>query len=147
MHPIEADDLFDDWHETTIRVRYAETDRMGVVYHANYLVWFEIGRTEWCRAAGIPYAQMESEGLFIPVTRVTCAFRGRPRYDDPITVRTTMSALARRGCEFSYEVFGPAGDRLAEGATRHVFTDAAGRARSAPQRLVDALARYRESSG
>ena len=57
--PAEADALFDDWHETTIRVRYAETDRMGVVYHANYLVWFEIGRTEFCRARGFAYKDME----------------------------------------------------------------------------------------
>ncbi len=59
MQPLEADALFDDWHETTIRVRYAETDRMGVVYHANYLVWFEIGRTEFCRSRGFNYKDME----------------------------------------------------------------------------------------
>ncbi|HSE62924.1 MAG TPA: thioesterase family protein, partial [Thermoanaerobaculia bacterium] len=56
--------------ETDLRVRYSETDQMGIVYHAHYLVWFEIGRTEWCRAAGIPYSDMEKAGLFIPVTRV-----------------------------------------------------------------------------
>ena len=131
--------------ETKVRVRYSETDQMGIVYHAHYLVWFEIGRTEWCRAAGLPYAGMETAGLFIPVTRVECSFRGRPRYDDAITVRTTMPALARRGCEFAYEVFGPSLDRLAEGVTRHVFTDAGGRARSAPEELVEGLRRFRES--
>ena len=131
--------------ETSLRVRYSETDQMGIVYHAHYLVWFEIGRTEWCRAAGLPYAGMEAAGLFIPVTRVECSFRGRPRYDDAITVRTTMPTLARRGCEFAYEVFGPSLDRLAEGATRHVFTDAGGRARSAPEELVEGLRRFRES--
>jgi acyl-CoA thioester hydrolase len=129
--------------ETSLRVRYSETDQMGIVYHAHYLVWFEIGRTEWCRAAGLPYAGMEAAGLFIPVTRVTCSFRGRPKYDDAITVRTAMRELARRGCEFAYEVLGPSG-RLAEGATRHVFTDDAGRARSAPQELVEGLRRYRD---
>jgi acyl-CoA thioester hydrolase len=132
--------------ETILRVRYSETDQMGIVYHAHYLVWFEIGRTEWCRAAGLPYAGMEEAGLFIPVTRVTCSFRGRPRYDDAITVRTVMRELARRGCEFGYEVFGPRGDRLAEGATRHVFTDPAGRARSAPEETVDGLRKFRASS-
>jgi YbgC/YbaW family acyl-CoA thioester hydrolase len=70
---------------------------MGIVYHAHYLVWFEIGRTEWCRAAGLPYAGMEAAGVFIPVTRVSCSFRGPPRYDDAITVRTVMRELARRG--------------------------------------------------
>jgi len=131
--------------ETTLRVRYSETDQMGIVYHAHYLVWFEIGRTEWCRAAGLPYAGMEAAGVFIPVTRVSCSFRGRPRYDDAITVRTVMRELARRGCEFAYEVSGPQGIRLAEGATRHVFADAEGRARAAPGEMVEELRRFRES--
>jgi len=131
--------------ETTLRVRYSETDQMGIVYHAHYLVWFEIGRTEWCRAAGLPYAGMEAAGVFIPVTRVSCSFRGRPRYDDAITVRTVMRELARRGCEFAYEVSGPQGIRLAEGATRHVFADAEGRARAAPGAMVEELRRFRES--
>ena len=130
---------------TDLRVRYSETDQMGIVYHAHYLVWFEIGRTEWCRAAGLPYAGMEEAGLFIPVTRVTCSFRGRPSYDDPVVVRTAMSQLARRGCEFAYEAFGRQGARLAEGATRHVFTDAEGRARSAPESIVEGLKRFRDS--
>jgi len=130
--------------ETTLRVRYSETDQMGIVYHAHYLVWFEIGRTEWCRAAGLPYAGMEAAGLFIPVTRVSCSFRGRPRYDDAITVRTVMRELARRGCEFAYEVNGPQGARLAEGSTRHVFADAEGRARGAPAEMVEGLRRFRD---
>ena len=101
---------------------------MGIVYHAHYLVWFEIGRTEWCRAAGLPYADMERSGLFIPVTRVECAFRRRSSYDDPIRVLTRMAELGGRGCTFAYEVRNPAGDLLADGSTRHVFTDAAGTA-------------------
>jgi len=131
--------------ETTMRVRYSETDQMGIVYHAHYLVWFEIGRTEWCRAAGLPYAGMEVAGVFIPVTRVSCSFRGRPRYDDEITVRTVMRELARRGCEFAYEVSGRQGIRLAEGATHHVFADVEGRARAAPGEMVEELRRFRES--
>ena len=113
--------------ETNLRVRYSETDQMGIVYHAHYLVWFEIGRTEWCRAAGVPYAAMERAGLFIPVTRVDCAFRGRASYDDPVTVQTRMTELGSRGCTFAYEVTGAERQRLADGATKHVFTDAAGR--------------------
>ncbi len=72
--------------ESRLRVRYSETDQMGIVYHAHYLVWFEIGRTEWCRAAGIPYAEMERAGLFIPVTRVEATFRRRSSYDDAIRI-------------------------------------------------------------
>jgi len=131
--------------DALLRVRYSETDQMGIVYHAHYLVWFEIGRTEWCRAAGLPYAGMEEAGMFIPVTRVTCSFRGRPRYDDAITVRTVVVELSRRGCEFGYEVFGPDGSLLAEGSTRHVFTDPTGRARSAPAEIVAGLKAFRDS--
>ena len=68
---------------------------MGIVYHAHYLVWFEIGRTEWCRAAGLPYAEMERAGIFIPVTRVECAFRRRSSYDDP-DPRADAHDVARR---------------------------------------------------
>ncbi len=132
---------------TDLRVRYSETDQMGIVYHAHYLVWFEIGRTEWCRAAGLPYAEMERSGLYIPVTRVECAFRRRSSYDDPIRVVTRMAELGGRGCTFAYEVRNPAGDLLADGATRHVFTDAAGRPTRGAAEVLSGLARFRESEG
>jgi acyl-CoA thioester hydrolase len=130
---------------TELRVRYSETDQMGIVYHAHYLVWFEIGRTEWCRAAGLPYADMERSGLFIPVTRVECTFRRRSSYDDPIRVATRMAQLGGRGCAFAYDVLNPAGDRLADGSTRHVFTDASGRPTRAGADVVEKLARYRDA--
>lgn len=130
---------------TELRVRYSETDQMGIVYHAHYLVWFEIGRTEWCRAAGLPYAQLERSGLFIPVTRAECAFRRRSSYDDRIRILSRMSELGGRGCTFSYEVVNPAADLLAEGATRHVFTDPAGRPIRASSQVVATLERFRAS--
>jgi acyl-CoA thioester hydrolase len=129
--------------ETDLRVRYSETDQMGIVYHAHYLVWFEIGRTEWCRAAGLPYAGMERSGLFIPVTRAECAFRRRSTYDDPIRIVTRMTQLGGRGCTFAYEVRNPAGELLADGATRHVFTDPAGRAIRAPADVLATLGAFR----
>ena len=129
--------------ETELRVRYSETDQMGIVYHAHYLVWFEIGRTEWCRAAGLPYAGMERSGLLIPVTRAECVFRRRSSYDDPIRVRTRMTELAGRGCRFAYEVVNPAGERLADGATSHVFTDPSGRPRRAPEEVLARLGNFR----
>ena len=132
---------------TDLRVRYSETDQMGIVYHAHYLVWFEIGRTEWCRAAGLPYADMERSGLFIPVTRVVGAFRRRSSYDDPIAISTRMEELSTRGCTFAYDVQNPAGDLLAEGSTSHVFTDESGRARRAPSEILDVLARFRGGAG
>jgi acyl-CoA thioester hydrolase len=128
---------------TDLRVRYSETDQMGIVYHAHYLVWFEIGRTEWCRAAGLPYAEMERSGLFIPVTRAECAFRRRSSYDDPIRVLTRMTELGARGCRFDYEVRNTGEELLAEGATQHVFTNAAGRPARAPGDVVAILESFR----
>jgi len=132
---------------TDLRVRYSETDQMGIVYHAHYLVWFEIGRTEWCRAAGLPYADMERAGLFIPVTRVEGTFRRSSSYDDPIAILTRMEELSSRGCTFAYEIRNPEGDLLADGSTRHVFTDAEGRACRGSREVVDTLARFREAAG
>jgi acyl-CoA thioester hydrolase len=129
--------------ETSLRVRYSETDRMGIVYHANYIVWFEIGRTEWCRAAGLPYRAMEDAGLLILVTSVECTFRRSARYDDAIRVRAAMTELSARGCAFGYEILGPGDARLATGATRHVFADAEGRLRRAPEEMVRKLESYR----
>jgi acyl-CoA thioester hydrolase len=133
--------------ETQLRVRYSETDQMGIVYHAHYLVWFEIGRTDWCRAAGIPYSEMEKGGLFIPVTRVEASFRRRSRYDDPIRVVTRMAELSGRGCVFGYEIRNPEDLLLAEGSTHHVFTDPGGRARRADPEVIAVLERFRGSEG
>ncbi len=129
-----------------LRVRYSETDQMGNVYHSHYLVWFEIGRTEWCRAAGIPYADMERAGLFIPVTRVEASFRRRSSYDDAVRVETWMDELSSRGCAFAYEARGPEAQLLADGSTRHVFTDPAGRPRRAPPEILGPLERFRDGA-
>jgi acyl-CoA thioester hydrolase len=128
---------------TDLRVRYSETDQMGIVYHSHYLVWFEIGRTDWCRAAGLPYAEMERSGLYIPVTHVECAFRRRSSYDDPIRVLTRMTELGSRGCTFAYDVHNPDGDLLAEGATRHVFTDSSGKPTRGSAEILAGLGGFR----
>jgi acyl-CoA thioester hydrolase len=120
---------------------------MGIVYHANYLVWFEIGRTEWCRAAGYPYADMERAGFFIPVTRVEGTFRRSSSYDDPIAIVTRMERLSSRGCTFAYAIVDPEGRLLAEGSTDHVFTDPEGRSCRGSPEILDALARFRGSAG
>ena len=132
--------------ETSLRVRYSETDRMGIVYHANYIIWFEIGRTEYCRAAGVPYRAMEDAGVLILVTSVACTYRRSARYDDAISVRARMTELTPRGCAFAYEISGAAGVRFADGSTRHVFADVAGRPRRAPEELLRPLAQFREAS-
>lgn len=87
-----------------LRVRYAETDQMGVVYHANYLVWCEIGRTDFIRAIGTPYAQLEQQGVMLAVADATIRFHASACYDDPIRVRTRVTAVRSRAVEFSYRI-------------------------------------------
>lgn len=141
MEPVEADALFDDRHEVTIRVRYAETDRMGVVYHANYLVWFEIGRTEFCRARGFAYKDMEeNDRAYLVVAESYCRYKAPARYDDELIVRTHITELRRRSVRFGYEIIRPSdGVIIAEGETGHVVTDPAGRVISLPDSYRAAL--------
>jgi acyl-CoA thioester hydrolase len=129
--------------EIALRVRYAETDQMGIVYHSHYAVWFEIGRTEFCRAAGYPYRDLEAAGIRIPVTGLECKYRRPARYDDALRVRTRLPDLSPRGLTFSYEVVGADETLLADGSTHHVFADAAGRLRRAPAEVLEALERFR----
>jgi len=131
--------------ETPLRVRYSETDRMGIVYHANYLVWFEIGRTDYCHAAGMPYRAMEDSGVLILVTAVDCKYRRPARYDDAVLVRSRLTELGSRGLTFSYAIADQENRILAEGTTRHVFADASGRPRRAPVEILDRLARFRDA--
>jgi acyl-CoA thioester hydrolase len=131
--------------ETSLRVRYSETDRMGIVYHGNYIVWFEIGRTDYCRAAGIPYRAIEDAGLLILVTAAECRYRRPARYDDVVRVRSRLTDLASRGLAFGYEIVDEENRILAEGMTRHVFADTAGRPRRAPPEIIETLRSFRES--
>jgi acyl-CoA thioester hydrolase len=133
--------------ETQLRVRYAETDKMGVVYHAHYAVWFEVGRTEYCRVAGLPYRAMEEAGLLILVTGLECRFRQPARYDDALSVRTSMTDLKSRGLSFAYEVVRGEDGILADGSTRHVFADLSGRPRHAPEDVLDIMSRFRGVAG
>jgi len=118
---------------------------MGIVYHANYLVWFEIGRTDYCHAAGMPYRAMEDSGVLILVTAVDCKYRRPARYDDAVLVRSRLTELGSRGLTFSYAIADQENRILAEGTTRHVFADASGRPRRAPVEILDRLARFRDA--
>src|SRR6266566_7306561 len=133
MNP-DAEDAMTEWHEAPLRVRYAETDKMGVVYHANYLVWFEIGRTEFCRARGFSYRDMEeNENAFLVVAESYCRYKAPAYYDDVLVVRTHITELRRRSLRFGYEIVRePDGTVIAEGETGHVVTDSTGRVRSLP---------------
>jgi acyl-CoA thioester hydrolase len=111
---------------TTVRVRYAETDRMGVVYYANYFVWFEIGRTDWLRDAGHSYRAMEAEGVQLPVIEAHCEYRRPAKYDDELEIRTHAALLTPVRIRFDYEI--ARGDEtLVTGHTIHAALDARGR--------------------
>lgn len=111
------------WHETRLRVRYSETDAMQVVYHGNYLNWFEIGRTEMMRQAGIPYRDLEKTGLLLPVIEARTFYHAPARYDDEIIVRVRL-AEARVKVQFDYEIL-RAEDRmlLVDGYTVHAWVN------------------------
>jgi acyl-CoA thioester hydrolase len=110
-------------HETSFRVRYAETDQMGVVYYANYLIWMEVGRAEYCRAAGIRYKDMESDdGVQLAVVEAHCRYMYPARYDEEIIVKTWIARANRRMIEFHYELReSESARKLATGETKHIF--------------------------
>jgi acyl-CoA thioester hydrolase len=109
--------------EVRFRVRYAETDQMGIVHHANYLVWMEVARTELCRMRGISYREMEERsGLHLVVAEVRCRYLQPARYDDEILASACLESAHPRMVEFAYEIRRAAdGALLAAGATKHVF--------------------------
>lgn len=108
--------------ESKIRVRYQETDQMKVVYHANYLVWFEIGRTDFIRELGISYSNLEQMGLLLPVLDVQCKYIQSAKYEDELTVETTVSEVKGARLTFQYQVIRDQdGLLLAKGTTQHVF--------------------------
>ena len=113
-------------HETRFRVRYAETDQMGVVYYANYLVWMEVGRAEYCRASGGRYRDMEVEdGILLAVVDAHCRYLRPARYDQEIAVKTWVANASRRAVQFQYEISdAQSGRQLASGETKHVFLGA-----------------------
>jgi acyl-CoA thioester hydrolase len=113
------------------------------VYHGAYVAWFEVGRTEFCRAAGFPYRRMEDDGLWILVTRVECVYRRPARYDDRIFVGARMTELGGRGLAFAYEVVNERREKVADGASRHVFADTNGKPVRAPADIVEALEKFR----
>src|SRR5437868_3560325 len=142
--PIQSTDeeaQIGEWHETLVRVRYSETDKMGVVYHANYLIWFEIGRTEFCRARGFSYRDMEeNDNAFLVVAESYCRYKAPAHYDDELIVRTQITELRRRSLRFGYEILRISdGVIIAEGETGHVVTDFNGRVRSFPPGFAELL--------
>jgi acyl-CoA thioester hydrolase len=125
-----------------IRVRYAETDQMGVVHHSAYPVWFEAARTELSRATGLPYRDWEREGIFLMLSDLTCRYRRPAYYDEEVTVGVRVAEIASRRVVFTYRVTRADGVVLAEGETRHlVVSRATGRPMSLPESMRKALER------
>ena len=132
--------------EVRLRVRYAETDQMGVVYHANHFIWFEVGRVEFLRQLGFSYRDMESsEKCFIAVVDAQCRYKSPARYDDEVIVRTHLKNVRSSLVHFGYELLRAAdGALLAEGETTHVVTDAEMKKRTIPERYLQA---FRKAAG
>jgi acyl-CoA thioester hydrolase len=127
-------------NEVKIRVIYADTDAMGIVYHANYFRWFEIGRTELLREMGVVYAELETEGYYLPLTRSSCHYFAPARYDETIIVETTISYFRRASIKFDYSILDEKRETvLVEGCTLHAFTNADGKIVRAPRGLVDKI--------
>jgi acyl-CoA thioester hydrolase len=133
-------------NETRIRVRYAETDQMGVVYHANHFIWFEVGRVELLRQLGFSYKDMErNDNCFIAVVDARCRYKSPAHYDDEILVRTYLKNVRDSVIHFGYELLRPSdGALLAEGETTHIVADAQMRKTALPEKYLQA---FREAAG
>jgi acyl-CoA thioester hydrolase len=119
-----------------IRVRYAETDKMGVVYYANYFIWFEVGRTDLLRGSGWTYRDMEADGISLPVIEAECRYRQPARYDDELDIRTVGALASPVRIEFTYDVIRTSdGACLATGRTVHAGLDRDGRPCRLPDRV------------
>ncbi len=132
---------FMKWHETEIRVRYAETDKMGIVHHSNYYVWFELGRSEFCRSRGFSYLEMEDQdSAQMLVAESYCRYKSPAFYEDVLTIRTQVAKIRSRSIFFVYQIYRPSDDTiLAEGETLHIVTDKTNKIRLLPERYKELL--------
>jgi acyl-CoA thioester hydrolase len=133
----------DGWHETEVRVRYAETDQMGIVHHSNYLIWFEAGRSEYCRSRGFSYKEMEDEGdMLMVVAESYVRYKSPAFYEDILTIRTRVGEMRSRSLRFIYEIFRASDETMiAEGETMHLVTNKEKKVQILPdfyrERLID----------
>jgi acyl-CoA thioester hydrolase len=124
-------------HTHRVRVRYADVDRMGVVYHARYLEWFEAARTEMMRTMGMAYRQLEERGIFLPVVEAYCRYRKPVLYDELIRVKTCIGEVSKSRIRLEYEITGEDDDSVrVEGYTVHCFTNRAGKPMRASHELL-----------
>jgi acyl-CoA thioester hydrolase len=131
-----------------VRVRYADTDQMGVTYHANYLVWFEVGRTDWLRHHGWTYRDMEQDGIKLPVIEAFCRYLVPARYDDELEVHTRATLLTPARVRFDYEIrVGGSDATAATGYTVHAALGASGKPCRLPARVRDVMQPVRRAAG
>lgn len=129
------------WHENEIRVRYAETDKMGIVHHSNYFVWFEIGRSEFCRSRGFSYRDMEDkDNALLVVAESYCRFKSPSYYEDVLSIRTQVARIRSRSILFVYEIFRPSDSTIvADGETLHLVVNRQGKVTTLPDRYKKML--------
>lgn len=126
--------------QTKYRVIYGDTDNMGIAYHANYLRWFEMGRTEMFRSLGLPYKAIEARGVFLPVSEVHCKFKAPAKYDDVIIIVASLDTGVKGGVKFDYRIFAEDGEKeLAKGYTKHACLNRDGRVIRPPDFLVKVI--------
>ncbi len=127
-------------NQTTYRVIYGDTDKMGIAYYGNYLRWFEIGRTEMIRSWGFPYKNLEDKGIFLPVSEAFCKFLAPAQYDDILVIKTTLDTELKAGMKFDYEVYSQTDEKLlTTGYTKHAFMDPHGRVVRPPKFLRELI--------
>lgn len=132
-----------NFHEIEVRVRYAETDQMGVVYHGNYAQYFEVGRVEWLRNIGISYKWMEENGVMLPLVSLSMCYKKPAKYDDLLRIKTIFKKQVSVKIEFDYEIYNEADELLTTGNSILVFLDAkSGRPMAPPKYFLDVIEKY-----
>jgi len=130
-------------HRITYRVIYGDTDKMGVVYHANYLRWFEMGRTETFRHLGLAYSEIEKKGILLPVSEVWCKYLHPARYDDMLIIETGLDTGIKGGMKFDYNILREADEKpLVKGYTKHACINSEGRVVRPPRFLQELIAKH-----
>jgi acyl-CoA thioester hydrolase len=129
-------------NSTYVRVRYADTDKMGITYYGKYLEWFEVGRTELLREIGLPYAQLESEGIGLPVIEVYCHYHHAALYDQMLTVVSTVKNLPRVTIRIDYKIYNQDHVLLVDGYTTHSFIGKSGRPVRPPKSILEVMQPY-----
>jgi acyl-CoA thioester hydrolase len=123
-------------HETQIRVRYQETDNMGVVYYANYFIWLEVARTEYLRSAGVSYRHLEEKGMYLMVASASCQYKSPARYDDVVRIQTWIPKIKNSSLDFAHKLY--VGDKLiATAESVHVFTNKSGKPVRIPKEIIN----------